>query len=521
LSPAALRTEDLQKYEPDQTLNKIILAGLGGGLALIPALFYPLYVLLPGRYIDGWAAGSSALGLLSGIVAVLLAVATGLLAARWARADSRVSGTLFGALAGGVAGAVVFFGLGAAAAAVAGNAPLLAHGLGLAASEAEAVRLLSEAMIGITWGVCGAFWAALLTGVGLGAIGGLLLPSTEGAPARLDPRPVATSILISAGLLSALALCASLPVFSLLEGAIRRTSAEYALFLGTTLPVAGMSLWPIGTQLVLYLASLAALYALLRAEARSSDQVRLSAVLPQAVAIGLLTLAWIPYLWFVGQDSDLTPALRVLYVLTAAGNLALGGLYLALILQVYRRRQAMGLYYGSPIRFAAGVGVLVSLAALAWAVNASTLFSLMMAAVVIAASIALIIVLWRQREPSAAGVADLLRWQLSLSQTFSAGLGLVIAIVLPLVLLVSLVSSVLSITLQFPSSLFGAYVDGQLYVPRHALADLVREAYSTQATASSLTFVAASVVVGLLLAVISGRMALTRWRVSQDAEAGE
>ena len=521
LSLATLRAKDQQGFRPDQTLNKTILAGLGGGLALIAVLFYPLYVLLPGRYVDGWEPGSSALGLFLGIVAVLLVVATGLLAARWAGADSRQSGTLFGALAGGVAGAIFYFGLGGVAAAVAGNAPLLAHGLGLAASEAEAVRLLSEAVIGITWGVYGAFWAALLAGVGLGAIGGLLASPTGGAPARPDPRLMAISILSAAGFFSALALGLSLPVFGLLETTIQRVPAEYAATLRTNLPVAGVSLWPIGTQLVLYLASLAALYALLRAEARSSDPARLGAVLPRAVEFGLLTLAVPLYLWLVGREpTELTPSLRGLFVLAAASSLALGGLYLALSLQVHRRRQAMGLYYGSPIRIVAVVGVLVSLAALAWAVNASTLFSLMIAAVVIAASTALIVLLWRQPKPPAAGVADLMRGQLSLAQTIGAGLGLVVAIALPLLPLVSLVSNALSITLQFPSSLFGAYGDGQLYVPDHTLVDLVCKAYSTQAIASSLTLVAASVVIGLLLAVIRGRIALARWRLSQDAGTG-
>ena len=243
-----LQAEDLQRYRPDHTLNKIILVGLGGGLALILVLLYPLYILLPGRYVDGWAAGSSALSFLLGIGAVLLAAATGLLAARWAGADTRQTGLLYGALAGGLVGAICFFGLGGVAAAVAGNAPLLVHGLGLAASDVEAVRLLSEAVIGVTWGVYGAFWAALLAGLGLGAIGGLLAPPTGGAPPRLDPRLVAISILGAAGLFSALTLCASLPVFGLLETAILRASTMYALGLGTTLPLAGVTLWPVGTQ---------------------------------------------------------------------------------------------------------------------------------------------------------------------------------------------------------------------------------------------------------------------------------
>jgi signal transduction histidine kinase len=522
LSPAARRAGDGQLYGPDHTLNRTLLVGFGGGLALVVALFYPLYVLLPGRYADGWGAGSSALGFLLGIVAVGLVVATGLLAARWAGADTRQGGLLHGALAGGVAGAIFFFALGGVAAAVAGNAPLLAHGLTLAASEAEAMRLLSEAVIGITWGVYGAFWAALLAGTGLGAIGGLLAPPTGVAPARLDPRLLAISILGAGGLFSALTLCASLAVFGLLETALHRASAEYALDLRATLPLPGVTLWPIGTQLVLYLVSLAALYALLRVEARSSDPARFGAVFPRTVEFSLLTLAVPLYTWFVALDPiELTPALRVLFVLVAASSLALAGLYLALSIEVHRRRQARGLYRSSPIRLVAVAGVLLSLAALAWAVNRSTLVSLVVASVVIAASLALMVVLWRQRNPPAASVADLVHGQLSLSQAISAGLGLMVAIALPLMPLVSIMSSGLSITLQFPPVLFGDTVSGQLSPPETTLAQLIHEAYSTQATAVLLTFVGASVLVGLLLAIIGGRMALVRWRVTQDAEAGE
>ena len=539
LSPAARGAGDGQLYGPDHMLNRTLLAGSGGGLALIAALFYPLYVLLPGRYVEGWVLGSSALGLLLGIVAVLLAVATGLLAARWARADTRQSGLLYGALAGGAAGAILFFGLGGVAAAVAGNAPLLAHGLVPAANEAEAVRLLSEAVIGVTWGVYGAFWTALLTGMGLGAIGGLLAPPVPGVPARLDPRLVAISILGAAGLFSALTLCASLAVFGLLETAIHRASAGFAQDLRTTLPVVGVTLWSIGTQLVLYLTSLTALYVLLRAEARSSDPARFDAVLLRTVEFGLLALALPLYLWFVGQEPiELTSALRALFVLVAASSLALGGLYLALSFQVHRQRQALGLYHSSPIRIGpvrigsirigpvrigsirtvAVAGVLLSLVALTWAANSSTLISLIIASVVIAASITLIVVLWRHRKPPA---ADVLHWQLSLSRTISAGLGLIVAITLPLMPLIGAISHAASITLQFPSVLIGTSVNGQLSLPKTTLVDLIHRAYSTQAMAMLLTLVGASVFVGLLLAIIGGRMALDRRRVTQDAEAGE
>ena len=115
----------------------------------------------------------------------------------------------------------------------------------------------------------------------------------------------------------------------------------------------------------------------------------------------------------------------------------------------------------------------------------------------------------------------MLHWQLSLSRTISAGLGLIVAITLPLMPLIGAISHAASITLQFPSVLIGTSVNGQLSLPKTTLVDLIHRAYSTQAMAMLLTLVGASVFVGLLLAIIGGRMALDRRRVTQDAEAGE
>jgi hypothetical protein len=109
---------------------------------------------------------------------------------------------------------------------------------------------------------------------------------------------------------------------------------------------------------------------------------------------------------------------------------------------------------------------------------------------------------------------------LSLLQAISAGLGLVVAVALPLIPLVSILSSGVSIALQFPPVLIGADLNGQLSLPETTLAELIHSAYSTQVMAVLLTLVGASATVGLLLAIIGGRMALVRWRVTQEAEAG-
>jgi signal transduction histidine kinase len=113
--------------EQNHILNKVCLIGLAGGLALIITLFYPLYVLLPGDYVEGWMTGSQLLGLALEIAAVLVTIATGFLAARWAKPGSRQADALFGALAGGAACITLYLGIGASAAGLVGSGTLLRH----------------------------------------------------------------------------------------------------------------------------------------------------------------------------------------------------------------------------------------------------------------------------------------------------------------------------------------------------------------------------------------------------------
>ena len=51
VEPGAFGEETLDGQR--HTLNKVFLVGLCGGLALIAALFYPLYVLVLGCYVAG------------------------------------------------------------------------------------------------------------------------------------------------------------------------------------------------------------------------------------------------------------------------------------------------------------------------------------------------------------------------------------------------------------------------------------------------------------------------------------
>jgi hypothetical protein len=164
----------------------ISLIGIGGGLALMAALYYPLYVLLPSQYLADWQTGEPLIGVILLLLAPFLVVGTGYLAARQASGTTRRSKLIRGALAGGIAGAIFFYGLGGAAAGVVGSRTILAYGLVPAENESpkEACRsphfiwLLSESVTGTIFWVYSTFWLTLLTGMLLGAIGGSIgLPS--------------------------------------------------------------------------------------------------------------------------------------------------------------------------------------------------------------------------------------------------------------------------------------------------------------------------------------------------------
>jgi hypothetical protein len=96
----------------NHTLNRISLVGIGGGLALIAALYYPLYVLLPSQYLADWQTGEPLVGVMLLFLALFLVVGTGYFAASQASGTTRASRRIKGALAGGIAATIFFYGLG-------------------------------------------------------------------------------------------------------------------------------------------------------------------------------------------------------------------------------------------------------------------------------------------------------------------------------------------------------------------------------------------------------------------------
>lgn len=419
VKPLISPEQDLHRQ--DHTLNKTFLVGLGGGLALIATLFYPLYVLVPGLYVEGWPTGSAIIGLALEVVAAIAAVATGVVVARWAKTSARQSGTLLGALAGGVAGVVLYFSIGAPAADVIGASPLLKRGLVPAGGQADVIRLLAESTVRIVGWSHGTFWAALLAGSGLGAIGGFFAPPATAPSHRPDLRLTARAILTPAAIVSAFSLLTAIGRFGLLEPTMYDGLAMNAISPDTILPLDRISDWLVGTPMLIHVTLLATLYFLLRSEIMGTkDPTELSIARATAALLALAALGVPVYLGAIGYPTlpdgatikphgwmDVTglphPSPASIEVAIGAPLLALmlvsgvvmGGLYLSAIYAVHRRQCALGLSPAHPDRTVAIVGILLNLGIVRWAISVPPFWCILIGLAMAAVAIALIVRLFR------------------------------------------------------------------------------------------------------------------------------
>ena len=536
---ASITYEEEAMYGQNHTLNKVFLSGLSGGLALIAALFYPLYVLVPGRSVGGWPGGLEAVGPGLGVVAALLAIGTGFLAARWAKAGTRQGGALFGALAGGVAGAVLFFSIGAPAAAVTGGAELLKRGLVPAAGWADLICLLAEPVIGIVWWSHGAFWAALVAGLGLGAIGGLLVPASPRTSDQPDLCLPVKTILTAAAIVSALSVLSGMAKFMLLEPTIRDGLIANGVSLETNLSLDRISDWLIGTPALFYVASLIGLYVLLRADLeRAEDPVRLGAARGTAalltfVALGvpvylgamslasaqgttLLPRGWMDVtgLMFPSPVSVVAAIGAPLLGLVLVGSLVMAGLYVAAITTAHRRQRALGLTPAHPVYDVAVASILLSPGIVAWAVRLPPVWGIAVGLVMIIVAVAFIATLLCLSKERPSYTITLGQLRLMISQAVHAGLGSAVAMVIPLMTVISTDVSMDLITNQLVEVLLGYEFAAQEFT----LVELVRDVYLAQASAFVITFVAAAVVVGLLTLIVSGMVSIPEQLTAQGAE---
>jgi hypothetical protein len=225
--------------------KRVFLIGLAGGLLVSVALYQPLYLYLPSRFVEGWPDANAQAATIWTALAAILLLATGVFAARSSGTSSRFAATGAGAAAGLTAALLAEIFIGGAAAGVWGSRLMLAHGLHATQDETEFMFLLTHGVVSTIWWTYASIWIATAAGVLLGALGGFAA-GPGGKPARSAPE--LWLVVSGTGILaSALSLAVMTTVYQLL-GPITQRAAEQA---SISLPYPSETIlhWPVATNL--------------------------------------------------------------------------------------------------------------------------------------------------------------------------------------------------------------------------------------------------------------------------------
>ncbi|MCA9922680.1 MAG: sensor histidine kinase, partial [Anaerolineales bacterium] len=323
-----IAAKERKMQKPNHTINHVGIVGLLGGVVASTALIYPLYIVLPGRYLAEWPSGSSTVGLVFDLIAALLIVGTGYFAVKQA-AKNGYRQILWGAVAGGIAGAVAFILIIGAAMTILGSAGLLEHGLVQSETEGEFMLLLVNVTAGVMWWIAIGFWLVLVGSVLLGMLGGWV------AWRRVEKRPSASTSLLPvaatvlfAGTLSSLvtvtittAITAllgpqvakaasdlnwtqgSLTVFRMVKGTVNELGGfGQGEVVGVQYPPMGASIMPMLATGLLYVSVMIALYVVIRQLARSQEKSDQRHALVIAYMTGIFAGLGIPVLLLLVQD---------------------------------------------------------------------------------------------------------------------------------------------------------------------------------------------------------------------------
>lgn len=224
---------------------RVFLCGIAGGTLGSLALALPLYGVLPGDYTDDWPALSPALGRIGYVLAVLVTLATGHIAARWSWAGSVRDRIRTGALAGILASWIGFPVLGAAAAGVVGCGPMLRQPALLDDQTAESLALLTTVCVRVVWYTYLTGLAMTLAGTALGAMGGWSAGWGHAGNFGAAPRLHQDTSGETALLLAIVTWCLSLlllPLFHKVATGVETIAAQHEL--ATDFPASGVLRWP-------------------------------------------------------------------------------------------------------------------------------------------------------------------------------------------------------------------------------------------------------------------------------------
>jgi hypothetical protein len=135
--------------------------------------------------------------------------------------------------------------------------------------------------------------------------------------------------------------------------------------------------------------------------------------------------------------------------------------------------------------------------------------------VMVIVAVAFVVTLLRLPKERPSYTITLGQLRLMISQAVHAGLGSVVAMVIPLMTVISTDVSIGLITNQLVEVLLGYEFAAQEFT----LVELVRNVYLAQASAFVITFVAAAVAVGLLTLIVSGVISIPEQLAARGAEA--
>ena len=108
-----------------------------------------------------------------------------------------------------------------------------------------------------------------------------------------------------------------------------------------------------------------------------------------------------------------------------------------------------------------------------------------------------------------------------MSQSINGGLGIIVAMIVPLMTTISVFVSTAMIEAKFVPVLGSYDMSEPLSVPGFTLVELVRNAYLTQARAFLISFVGAAVSIGLPMLIISGIITVVKRRATQSTEMAQ
>jgi hypothetical protein len=153
---------------------------------------------------------------------------------------------------------------------------------------------------------------------------------------------------------------------------------------------------------------------------------------------------------------------------------------------------------------------------IAWGVSQPLSWGMIVGLIVGTVDVVLLVALRRQAQHPPMHSATLAGLRLTASQMLNTGVGIALAMIVPLAATDSSGVSLLTIMTRANGVLAGYDVPAQSSALGSTMVDLVRDAYLTQARLALAMFVGGAVAVGLLMLVINGIIGFINYRVSRD-----